>query len=140
MFESHEQKGLWRMDMIVLRSSGPITYPPLPRGALAARLAVREAGPAGVPKPLRAAIRARHYSRRTEKTYVAWIRRYIFFHGKRHPAEMGAAEVSRFLTSLAVGGEKEQAPCFSGRLLGERAYRATVITMHRSARSQYRSR
>jgi site-specific recombinase XerD len=43
-----------------------------------------------------------HYSRRTEKAYVHWIRRFIFFHGKRHPAEMGAAEVTAFLTSLAV--------------------------------------
>jgi integron integrase len=48
------------------------------------------------------AIRARHYSRRTEKAYVHWIRRYIFFHGKRHPLEMGAPEVTAFLTSLAV--------------------------------------
>ena len=47
-------------------------------------------------------MRTRHYSRRTEKAYVGWIKRYIFFHGKRHPAEMGAAEVSRFLTALAV--------------------------------------
>jgi integron integrase len=51
---------------------------------------------------VRHAIRARHYSRRTEKAYVGWIKRYIFFHGKRHPAEMGAAKVSQFLTSLAV--------------------------------------
>jgi integron integrase len=81
----------------------------LSEGALAATLAVREAGPAGAPKPrlldrVRQAIRARHYSRRTEKTYVAWIRRYILFHGKRHPTEMGAAEATRFLTSLAVDG------------------------------------
>src|SRR5262245_26688459 len=47
----------------------------------------------------------RHYSRRTEKAYVHWIKRYIFFHGKRHPAEMGAAEVTAFLTSLAVQGK-----------------------------------
>ena len=53
---------------------------------------------------VRGVIRARHYSRRTEKAYVAWIRRYIFFHGKRHPAEMGGAEVARFLTSLALEG------------------------------------
>jgi integrase len=51
---------------------------------------------------VRHAIRARHYSRRTEKAYVHWIKRYIFFHGKRHPAEMGAAEVTAFLTALAV--------------------------------------
>ncbi len=72
-------------------------------------LAVRETGQAGPPKPrlldrVRDAIRTRHYSRRTEKAYVAWIRRYIFFHGKRHPADMGAAELTGFLTSLAVDG------------------------------------
>ena len=76
-------------------------------GALAATLTVREAGPTDVPKPrlldrVRDAVRARHYSRSTEKTYVHWIKRYTFFHGKRHPAEMGPAEVSAFLTSLAV--------------------------------------
>src|SRR5213594_3242216 len=41
-------------------------------------------------------------SRRTEEAYVAWIKRYIFFHDKRHPAEMGAPDVTAFLTSLAV--------------------------------------
>jgi integron integrase len=51
---------------------------------------------------VRYAIRTRHYSRRTEKTYVGWIRRYILFHGKRHPAEMGAAEITSFLSWLAV--------------------------------------
>lgn len=59
------------------------------------------------PKPrlldrVRDAVRARHYSRRTEEAYTAWIRRFILFHGKRHPAEMGAAEITRFLTALAV--------------------------------------
>jgi len=49
-------------------------------------------------------VRARHYSRRTEKAYVAWIRRYILFHGKRHPLEMGAPELTRYLSSLAVEG------------------------------------
>ena len=47
-------------------------------------------------------IRARHYSPRTEEAYVHWIRRYIVFHHKRHPSEMGAADVSAFLTWLAV--------------------------------------
>lgn len=51
---------------------------------------------------VRLAIRARHYSRRTEKAYVGWIKRFIFFHNKRHPAGMGADEVNAFLTSLAV--------------------------------------
>jgi integron integrase len=72
-------------------------------------LAVREASPPASQPPrlldrLRAAIRARHYSRRTEKAYVAWARRYILFHGKRHPSEMGAAEMTQYLTSLATLG------------------------------------
>jgi site-specific recombinase XerD len=47
-------------------------------------------------------VRTRHYSYRTEEAYLNWIRRYILFHSKRHPAEMGAPEVSEFLTHLAV--------------------------------------
>jgi integrase len=47
-------------------------------------------------------IRFRHYARTTEKTYVAWIRRYILFHGKRHPKEMGVHEIESFLSHLAV--------------------------------------
>ena len=47
-------------------------------------------------------IRARHLSFRTEKTYLHWIRRYIRYHDRRHPREMGALEVEDFLTSLAV--------------------------------------
>ncbi|MDO8310993.1 MAG: phage integrase N-terminal SAM-like domain-containing protein [Sideroxyarcus sp.] len=49
-------------------------------------------------------IRVKHYSIRTETQYVQWIKRFIFFHGKRHPKEMGAAEVEAFLTHLAVEG------------------------------------
>lgn len=49
-------------------------------------------------------IRLKHYSIRTEEAYVQWIRRYILHHAKRHPAEMGAAEVEAFLTHLAVAG------------------------------------
>jgi len=51
---------------------------------------------------LREEIRSRHYSRRTEQTYWYWIRYYILFHGKRHPAEMGASEVTAFLSWLAT--------------------------------------
>ena len=51
---------------------------------------------------LRDRIRLKHYSRRTEQAYVQWVKRYIYFHGKRHPAELGKAEVEAFLTSLAV--------------------------------------
>ncbi len=53
---------------------------------------------------LRMALRVRHYSPRTEVCYVDWAERYIRFHGLRHPRDMGAAEVSSFLTDLAVNG------------------------------------
>ena len=53
---------------------------------------------------VRMAIRTRHYSRRTEEAYVSWIKRFIFFHDKRHPAEMGEVEMNAFLTHLAVNG------------------------------------
>jgi integron integrase len=53
---------------------------------------------------VRAAVRLRHYSRRTEKAYVAWVRRYVLFHGKRHPAGLGEPEVSAFLSALAARG------------------------------------
>ena len=48
------------------------------------------------------AIRLKHYSYRTEQTYKEWIKRYILFHKKRHPAEMGAAEIQAFLSNLAT--------------------------------------
>jgi len=51
---------------------------------------------------VRACIRLKHYSPRTEKAYVHWIRRYILFHGKKHPAQMGTEEVREFLSNLAV--------------------------------------
>jgi integron integrase len=51
---------------------------------------------------VRSALRLRHYSRRTEQAYVRWIQLYIRFHSLRHPAELGSAEVSAFLTDLAV--------------------------------------
>jgi integron integrase len=51
---------------------------------------------------VRTAIRVKHYSIRTEQAYVEWIRRFILYHGKRHPAELGETEVSGFLSYLAV--------------------------------------
>src|SRR3990172_12706914 len=50
-------------------------------------------------------LRVKHYSIRTEQTYVDWIKRYIFFHGKRHPKNMEARDVEAFLTHLAVAGK-----------------------------------
>lgn len=53
---------------------------------------------------MRDVLRVKHYSYRTEESYLGWVRRYILFHGKRHPREMGAPELTSFLTSLAVQG------------------------------------
>jgi integron integrase len=53
---------------------------------------------------VRDAIRARHYSLRTEEAYVRWTKRFILFHAKRHPGAMGVQEVQQFLTHLAVEG------------------------------------
>jgi integron integrase len=51
---------------------------------------------------VREAVRLRHYSRRTEESYLTWIRRFIIHHGKRHPSAMGADEIRQYLTHLAV--------------------------------------
>ena len=67
----------------------------------------RPAPPPPAPRLLdqiRESIRFRHYSLRTERTYCHWIRRFILFHGKRHPRDMGAAHVTAFLTALANSG------------------------------------
>src|SRR5262245_10528146 len=116
-----------------LRTFVPIPYAALPQRPGHEKMAIREANPLGhyaprpadgdhrppsawrelgppvPPKPrldrVRQAIGTRHDSRRTEKAYGHWIKRYILFHGRRHPAEMGAAEVAAFLTSLAVHGK-----------------------------------
>ncbi len=66
-------------------------------------------GEATTPAPrlfdqVREALRLRHYSLRTEQAYLHWIRRFILFHDKRHPRELGAVEVEKFLTWLAVEG------------------------------------
>jgi integron integrase len=54
---------------------------------------------------VRAACRARHYSIRTERAYVGWVRRYVLANGRRHPRQLGQAELAAFLTALAVQGK-----------------------------------
>ena len=54
---------------------------------------------------MREALRARHYSRRTEETYCHWVKRFVYFHKMRHPKDMAEPEINSFLTHLAV---KEQ--------------------------------
>src|SRR5262249_34227137 len=71
---------------------------------------IQSYGPRHQPQPpklleqVRETIRARHYSLRTEETYLRWIKRFILFHGKQHPREMGAQEVQQFLSHLAMAG------------------------------------
>ena len=80
--------------------------------------------PTGCPAPaqrprlldqVRAAIRRLNYSRRTEEAYVHWIKRYIYFHGKRHPAELGETEATAFLSHLAT--ERRVAAATQGQAL-----------------------
>jgi integron integrase len=78
-----------------------------PRGGSPLRLLTpgKPRGRATEPKlldQLRDALRSRHYSARTEKAYCGWVRRYVYFHRLRHPAEMGETEINAFLTHLAV--------------------------------------
>jgi len=54
---------------------------------------------------VRARLRLRHYSLRTEQAYIGWIRRFVLANGKRHPRDMGAAEVEAFLSTLATDGK-----------------------------------
>jgi len=51
---------------------------------------------------VRTELRAKHYSKKTEQAYIGWIKRYILFHGKRHPADMGKDEIKKFINHLAV--------------------------------------
>ena len=51
---------------------------------------------------VRELLRIRHYSIRTEQAYLQWIRRFILYHGRRHPKDMGADEVTAFLSHLAI--------------------------------------
>lgn len=66
-------------------------------------------GPAEASKPklldqIRQLMRLRHYSLRTEEAYIGWIRRYILFHGKRHPRDLAEEDIGKFLSDLAVKG------------------------------------
>ena len=54
---------------------------------------------------IRNKLSVKHYAIRTEEQYLHWIKRYILFHGKRHPKDMGAAQIEALLTNLAVAGK-----------------------------------
>ena len=76
------------MNLPLRSSTSSLESPPLP--------------PPKLLEQLRIHLRTRHYSIRAEQTYIDWARRFILFHGKRHPRDMGAAEVEAFLSYLAV--------------------------------------
>lgn len=59
----------------------------------------------GVLEVMRQSLRTKHYSIRTEEVYLGWVRRFIAFHGRRHPREMDQVEVAAFLSHLAVAGD-----------------------------------
>jgi hypothetical protein len=94
------------MQAVTMSGSHTIRHPASPE-ARATVHGLRETPGPRKPQRLdrvRETVRARHYSRRAEKAYVAWARRCIIYHGKRHPIEMGGPEVTKFLSSLAVEG------------------------------------
>jgi hypothetical protein len=72
---------------------------------------------------VRAAIRLKHYSIRTEEVYVQWVKRFVRFHNKRHPNELGAAEVAAVLTHLAVAAH--------GSASARNQARAALLFLHR---------
>jgi hypothetical protein len=100
--------------------------------------------PPDSPRPLarvRDKIRLKHYSIRTEQAYVEWIKRFILFHGKRHPRTLGAAEVEAFLTDLAVARQGCGADAEPGEeravvpLQGAARHRAAVARSNRECQS-----
>ena len=66
---------------------------------------------------IRNKLRVKHYAIRTEEQYLHWIKRYILFHAKRHPKEMGAAKIEAFLTHLANGEGRSAALRFAQRAM-----------------------
>lgn len=85
----------------------PPRNPPSKPGSPSPSDGRQPATPPGGPRlmdRLRRELRTRHYAPRTEDTYAFWVRRYLFFHGMRHPVEMGAPEINAFLSDLAVTG------------------------------------
>lgn len=72
-------------------------------------------------------IRLKQYSQRTEKTYVLWVKAYIFYHNKRHPKEMGVAEITQFITHLV---SEKKVSSSTQELLGHKDVKTTMIYTH----------
>src|SRR5207253_6719149 len=83
---------------------------------------------------VRDVIRRKHFSIRTEQIYVDWIKRYIFFHGKRHPSKMAEAEITAFLTHLARAGKVAASTQNRGAERITFSLQRSVAAKHRLAR------
>ena len=81
----------------------------------------------------REAIRRRHFSYRTEETYLQWMKRFILFSGRRHPRELGAAEVTAILNHLAV--ERHVAAATQNQALAALLFLYKEVTLHPSRAS-----
>jgi hypothetical protein len=75
---------------------------------------------------VREIMRVQHYAIKTEQAYVEWIKRFILFHQKRHPEEMGESEIAAFLTHLAV--DRNVAPATQGQALCTLLIREPVLS------------
>lgn len=84
-----------------MQNRSAVTYDREGDGTRTERSPVSSVGPKLLDK-LRQALRSRHYSHRTEQTYIMWVKRFIYFHHVRHPAEMAEPEINAYLTHLAV--------------------------------------
>src|SRR5262245_24656838 len=90
------------MPSLTHRPSSPGPVNPLPRPGADQSGRIPAARAPRLLDQVRAVLRGRHYSPRTEVAYVDWIRRFILFHGKRHPVELAEPEVEHFLSDLAT--------------------------------------
>jgi hypothetical protein len=94
----------WRHPAWVRIDSRRVPAPPQSLQRLAERASASEGNKPKLLDRVREAIRLRHYSIRTEEAYVSWVKRFILFHGKRHPQEMGADEIRNFFRNWRCTG------------------------------------
>jgi hypothetical protein len=119
--------------MGALQAARPRAYSPVFDSPARRLLVVHEPEPGGRPRPrlldrVRQAVRARHYSRRTEQAYVHWIKRFIFFHDTRHPPEMGVLFLYRDVLEVDL-------PWLDGIVRAKRPVRLPVVLTREEVRA-----